>query len=349
MSINKTAEEILNLLKQDDDTKVSVALFGQPGSGKSTLINKIVGKKVADTGVQNDKTVSEAVYEASGLYFHDLPGYDTPGFPAETYTQKFNLEKFDVFLCVLSGKLHEGDVKLFKKLEQDSKICIYVVNKRDQMWDDDKDIETLEKEKAEDIYKILGRKVEVIFTSCKENYNIGYLIDRIYERLIPSKQKRWAKGAKAYSQEFLNKKREACKHKVTIAALAAAVNGVNPIPVVNTAVDVSIILRLFREIAETYGLTDDFLEQLSNDANSHISSAANSIIKTLTVNGINFLLSSMAGKVAVSSLARYIPFIGQAISASIGYALVSNAGKVYLDRCHNLAEEILKAKISYRR
>lgn len=103
MSIENEAEQILRKLEEELSTKVSIALFGQPGAGKSSLINKILGKKVAEVGVETDKTIEEASYEANGLKFVDLPGYGTKNFPKDTYFQRFNIQQFDLFLCVTSG------------------------------------------------------------------------------------------------------------------------------------------------------------------------------------------------------------------------------------------------------
>ena len=107
MSIAEEAATIREKLKKDDSIKVSIALFGQPGSGKSSLINKIIGKKVAKEGVVTDTTTEQAMYEHNGLQFVDLPGYDTKRFPRETFFRNFNIESFDLFLCIFSGKLRQ--------------------------------------------------------------------------------------------------------------------------------------------------------------------------------------------------------------------------------------------------
>ena len=46
MSIDKEAENIRKKLDEETSATVSVALFGQPGAGKSSLINKLIGEKV---------------------------------------------------------------------------------------------------------------------------------------------------------------------------------------------------------------------------------------------------------------------------------------------------------------
>ena len=175
MSIHDEAEKIRRKLDEENSTTVSVALFGQPGAGKSSLINKIVGQKVAEVGVETDKTVEAASYEAKGLRFVDLPGYGTKNFPKESYFQKFDIQKFDLFLCVTSGKLHQADTEFFQELARRGKVCIFVVNKHDELWEDGIAIEELEQRKINDITKHVGQPVKIVFTSCRKGTGLDAL------------------------------------------------------------------------------------------------------------------------------------------------------------------------------
>ncbi len=69
---------------------------------------------------------------------------------------------------------------------------------------------------------------------------------------------------------------------------------------------------------------------------------ANNVIKYASKEGLLMLLKRFAGKQAVKTLSKYIPFVGQAVAAGIGYAITSNAGSSYLNDCHALAEEALR-------
>lgn len=345
MSIHDEAENIRRRLNEESNTKVSIALFGQPGAGKSSLINKIVGKKVAEVGVETDKTVEAASYEANGLCFVDLPGYGTKNFPKESYFDRFNIQQFDLFLCVTSGKLHQADTEFFQELVKRKKVCIFVVNKHDELWEDDVSITELEQRKVKDITSHVGQSVKVLFTSCRKGTGLDNLNSEIRNNLDGAKRERWTRGAKAYSSQFLQEKRAACEQYVAIAAAASAANGINPIPGADVAVDLSILVKLFAEIREAYGLSDDFLGKLKQSAIPIVSRLANNVVQYAAKEGILLLLKSFLGRQTVKTFAKYIPFIGQAIAAGLGYAITSNVGNSYLDNCHDLAQQILEHKL----
>jgi len=342
MSLNDEAINILRKLDKAANTTVSVALFGQPGAGKSSLINKIIGKDVAKVGVETDKTVEAASYEAKGLRFVDLPGYGTTNFPKETYFQKFDILKFDLFLCVTSGKLHQADTEFFQDLAKHNKVCIFVINKHDELWEDGVKIEELQKRKIEDITKHVGQAVKTVFTSCRINTGLDVLDDEIANSLPAVKRERWARGAKAYSLKFLQEKRSASEKHVFYGSVAAAANALNPVPGVDVAVDLSILVALFKEIREDFGLSDDLLSHLRESSISTLSRLANILVKYATKEGILILLKKFATKETVKEFAKYVPWVGQALAAGLGYAITSNAGKSYLDDCYNLAEALLK-------
>lgn len=342
MSIYEEIEKIKKKLDEDTHTKVSVALFGQPGAGKSSLINKIIGKKLADVGVETDKTVEAASYESNGLIFVDLPGYGTKNFPKESYFSRFNIQQFDLFLCVTSGKLHQADTEFFQELTQRGKACIFIVNKHDELWEDGVSTGDLEKRKLDDIIKHVGKIVKIIFTSCKNGTGLDELNTEIQYNLEGAKKERWTRGAKAYSIHFLKEKREACEKYVAYAAAASAANGINPIPGSDIAVDISIIIALFKGIRDDYGLTDNFLNSLKQSSIPVICRLANNVVQYAAKEGVVILLKNFATRQALKTIMKYIPWVGQAISAGLGYAITSNVGHSYLNDCHELAEEALK-------
>jgi len=122
-------------------------------------------------------------------------------------------------------------------------------------------------------------------------------------------------------------------------------NGINPIPGVDIGVDVGILLTLFMQIRKSYGLTEEKLK-LNEGLIPTIAPLVNNIIKYGSKEGIVYLLKTFASREIVKSVSKYIPFVGQAIAASIGYGITRSAGISYLNDCHSVAKSILESELS---
>ena len=324
------------------DVTVSIALFGQPGSGKSSLVNRLTGHKLAEVGVHTDKTKAAEAYDWNGVHLVDLPGYDTKQFPKEDYFSRFQIDDFDLFLCVFSEKLHQADTQFFQELHRSGKICLFIRNKSDNIWEEGKKTKDLHKAIQQDVQKHLDAKVPVYFTSCKKKHGIKELIGGITKNLDEAKRIAWIKAAKAYSEEFLREKKRVCKKQVWWASGAAAVNGPNPIPGANVGVDVSILFALFASIRKTYELTDEDLLQVQEMAIPAMAHVAKNVVEYGTKTGLMLLLQKFAKREIIKRLGAYVPVVGQAIAAGMGFAITRKAGMAYLNDCHTLALQILE-------
>jgi GTP-binding protein EngB required for normal cell division len=211
MSILDELERLRKRKAEIDATTVSIALFGQPGAGKSSLINRLTGQKLAKEGVRTDTTTEPARYDWNGLHLVDLPGYGTATFPGDTYAERFKIHEFDLFLCVFDGKLHQDDTRLFRFLKKLGKVSLFVRNKRDGIWEEGKTIEELEGSIIEDVAHQVGSPEKVYFTSCRTTYGLNDLEDAITEHLHDAKRERWYRSAQAFSEEFLKKKESSAK------------------------------------------------------------------------------------------------------------------------------------------
>lgn len=340
MSMTEAAERIREKLRGDDSVRVSIALFGQPGCGKSSLINRLVGQKLAVEGVRNDVTTERHEFEWNGLTLVDLPGYDTARFPADEYLARFRVLEFDLLLCLFDGKFHQADTELFHEVTQRGKTCLFVRNKHDTLWQDGKELAELEQEVAASVAEQVGARQPIYFTSCRLNTGLGELEQAIKVQLEPAKQERWVRAAKAYTHEFLDEKKRLCEQRVMWCAAVSAASGTVPIPGANFAIDVPVLLALFRFIRETYGLTDKVLAT-KDFAVPALAPLVNSVVKYASTEGVVLLFKEFSSMVIAEQVAKFVPFVGTLIAASLGFAITRKVGHFYLGDCYQLAVAVL--------
>ncbi|RMD82581.1 MAG: hypothetical protein D6815_08875 [Candidatus Dadabacteria bacterium] len=343
-SLQEEARRLRKRLEAQNADPVTVALFGQPGAGKSSLINKLVGRPLATVGQKTDQTVQAQIVEWEGLRLVDLPGYGTSKFPPNAWIKKFDPRSFDMFLCVFSGKFHSADTKMFHDLEAKGRTCLFVRQKSDTIWQEGKSQEELRAEIVEDVRRQVGKSVDVYFVSCVSGEGLGDLSDAIFARLPDAKRDRWSLSAKAYTRNALKRKKEAARERVRLHAGLAAANALNPIPGADIAIDVGNLLKLFEEIRKAYGITD---RDLQTPIAPELVQVANRIIRWGTKDGLLALLKRYAARQTAERAAKYIPLVGQAIAGMLGFAIAQRAGMDYLDQCHSLAEAILNEALQH--
>ncbi|WP_174910175.1 GTPase domain-containing protein [Burkholderia diffusa] len=107
-----------------------IAILGQPGAGKSSLLLEMTDELVSPrpvVGAQTDATDWSSNPHQSllsrhiGKIFVDVPGYDTASHPVEQFKSNFPFRAFDAFLFVFNGKLHQADDDMFKLMLRSGK------------------------------------------------------------------------------------------------------------------------------------------------------------------------------------------------------------------------------------
>ncbi|MBR0288156.1 MAG: GTPase Era [Selenomonadaceae bacterium] len=117
-----------------------VAVIGRPNVGKSTLINKIIGQKVAITSDKPQTTRSRIqcilTLDDAQIIFLDTPGIHKPKFKLGEYMLKAaegTLKEVDVIFFVIDAteKFGGGEKYILERLNATTKPVILVVNKVD--------------------------------------------------------------------------------------------------------------------------------------------------------------------------------------------------------------------------
>jgi len=158
-----------------------VSLVGRPNVGKSTLLNSIIGKKIAITSntAQTTRNIIQGIYTKDDLQiiFIDTPGIHKPENKLGTVLNKqayYSLNDVDVilFLVDVTQKIGKGDKFILEKLQENDIPVILVLNKIDKI-----SYEQLLPLINE--YKDLFPFKEIVPISAHKNKNIDELIKTI--------------------------------------------------------------------------------------------------------------------------------------------------------------------------
>lgn len=126
--------------------KQTVCLVGRPNVGKSSLFNRIVGKKISiieDTpGVTRDRICANSSYDDKDFYLIDTGGldYTEGGFNAEIKMQvEVAIEESDVIIFIVDGKegLTSNDILIRDLLKKSGKKVVVAINKVDSKKSDE--------------------------------------------------------------------------------------------------------------------------------------------------------------------------------------------------------------------
>ncbi|MEP6609877.1 MAG: hypothetical protein ABJA83_14535 [Burkholderiaceae bacterium] len=133
---------------------------------------------------------------------------------------------------------------------------------------------------------------------------------------------------------------------MTRRALLAAGASIVPLPGVDVAVDISVLMRLIEQVNQRFGLTPGQIEQLAPQrklfAYKAVMGVGSALVgRMVTRELVIHLLKSMGMRMTAKQAAKYVPFAGQAIAASISFAALKRLGNRHIEDCVKVAETLI--------
>ena len=182
-------ENLQDLLSSDSNSKVGfVSIVGRSNVGKSTLLNAIIGEKIAITSDKPQTTRSriKGIYndEESQIIFLDTPGVQKPKNKLGSYMEKevkLSSSSADVIIYVVdeSDKIGKLDNTIIENLKKTNQIKILVLNKIDKL-PQEKILENIK------MYADIGIFDEIVPVSAIKKKNVEELIKTIKKYLVYS-------------------------------------------------------------------------------------------------------------------------------------------------------------------
>jgi len=168
-----------------------VSIVGRPNVGKSTLLNNILGRKLAITSDKSGTTrnIIQGVYndKDSQIVFVDTPGIHKPRHKLENVLNKkaYSMTKdidLVLFLVDIKDGFGKGDEFILEKLKTNHERVILVLNKIDKI--SNKEVLLKEIDVLKDLYDFL----EIVPISSIKSTNVKELIEAIKKYLPEEEQ-----------------------------------------------------------------------------------------------------------------------------------------------------------------
>jgi len=174
-----------------------VSLIGRPNVGKSTLMNRLVGEKIAiiSNKPQTTRNKIQAILTTENfqVIFIDTPGIHTPKSKLGNFMLKCaqtTLNEVDIVLYLIEPyeKIKESDLKILEQLENINSKVFLIINK----------VDTVPKEKILNVINSYRSKYnfsEIIPISAIKGTNLDDLLNNI-EKYLP-------KGPKYFPEDMI--------------------------------------------------------------------------------------------------------------------------------------------------
>jgi predicted GTPase len=354
------ADQCRRKIEDFENTIVRCGIIGVSGSGKSTLLNAIAGEKIAETDVI-ETTFEKQDYRHGGIIFSDLPGCGTEKWPRDTYIEKLQLLEYDCFFLVTADRFRDHDISLFRELSSHGKKCFVIRSQFDitilksSLGRKNTGLEESESSLRKKIYDNIESQLKdscpkkIYLTSGHHptEYDLPELLIDIVESLKGLKQQRFTADMATLSRETLQKKSDFLRGRIPLYAGLSAANGLNPIPGLDVAADVGILIQFGNEVLHTYGLSGEQFEFIKRYLDvdkipALVAKIGQFAAKYLAKEGITQIIKSIAGRTVAKSASKWIPFVGPLISAGIGWQSTFMLAEDLVQEGESLAREILE-------
>lgn len=136
--------------------------------------------------------------------------------------------------------------------------------------------------------------------------------------------------------------RAECRSLVTRRASLSAGVAVVPLPLLDVGTDIAILLKLLPTINARFGLTPQQIDGLDAETKRIVMLFIGSVGTTLvgrivTRDLVVKILMKMGVRVTTKGIVKFVPLLGQAVSASISFGAMKVLGNRHIDDCYEIA------------
>ena len=150
------------------------------------------------------------------------------------------------------------------------------------------------------------------------------------------------------TQELENIRRE-CLRMSNKRALLSAVASAVPIPFTDIATDIVLLRQIIPRISDKFGLSREQIDEYGPELAVFIYDGAkrlgsNMIGRFITKELVMQVLKKLGVRMTTKQVAKYVPIIGQVVSAGISYAAMRLIIRSHINECCRVAETVIQKR-----
>lgn len=345
-------------LNEWKESEINVGVTGNSGVGKSSFINALRGLFADDDGAAPvgvvETTMKPTQYKHPNneqLLLWDLPGVGTPTYTRDEYLQKIEAKLYDYFIIISSNRFTENDQWLARELKRMNKKFYFVRTKISQDLENDKkshpkthdknkvlktvrdDCKKNLKDLAEDIYLIDNYEID--------SFDFNFLSYKLVIDAPTLKREALLFTVTSFSEDMILAKRESLMERIHAIALSSAIAGAIPVPGLDIAVDIAVLLEEANFYKQQFGMSDENLKMFSVRIGVSMEELTKSLdlqsrMIQFTTKGIMAFMTKLGAKKMASystkKILKYIlPGIGSLVTGAASYSACHFALESLLD------------------
>ena len=145
----------------------------------------------------------------------------------------------------------------------------------------------------------------------------------------------------------LDRVRAACKSMVRRRAATSGGMSLVPLPGIDIAGDVALLMELIPAINRKFGLTPEQIEQLDSHRQVLIYAMLKKVGsdmagRAITKKLVLLALKKVSARLATKQVLKYIPFAGQAAAVALSVTAMLYLGNSHIDACYEIAKGTIK-------
>ncbi|XP_051699496.2 interferon-inducible GTPase 1 isoform X1 [Oryctolagus cuniculus] len=275
---------ISGILENIDKIPLNIAVTGESGSGKSSLVNSLRGvgheeEDAAPTGVE-ETTIMRTPYKHPkfpNVTIWDLPGIGTTNFQPKDYLEKVKFGEYDFFIIVSATRFKKNDLDLAKVIKAMKKNFYFVRTKVDLDLQNEQEFKpttyvrdkVLEEIRNKSLKEFKDNNIETqIFLISNKNlseFDFPILMETLLKDLPAQKRHAFTLSLPNITEAAIDRKRDSLKQIVWLEAFKAGISAIVPAVGIIKDNDVKKLKASLHQYQFHFGVDDTSLQSLAKD------------------------------------------------------------------------------------